>query len=168
MDLIRGRHRVYPVGRLDRNTTGVLLLTNDGDFANKLMHPRFRVPKSYRVRCASEVSNDDIARLRTGVPLSDGKTEPAKVVLLPGRKGKEVGVTIYEGRNRQVRRMFEFLGYEVKGLDRVAYGPVTYEGLPRGAFRKLSPGEIRKLRELSGTEADAGSASSPRSRRRKK
>lgn len=150
MELIKVRQRVYPVGRLDRNTTGVLLFTNDGEFANRLMHPRFRVPKSYKVRCATVVTREDLAKLRSGVQLTDGMTEPARVISLPGGKGKEVGVTIYEGRNRQVRRMFEALGYEVKGLDRVAYGPVTYEGLARGTFRKLRPQEIRMLEDLAG------------------
>ncbi len=169
MDLIQVRQRVYPVGRLDRKTTGVLLLTNDGDFANRLMHPRFHVPKSYRVRCAAAVSREDLVKLRTGIQLTDGVTEPAKVVSLPGGKGKEIGITIIEGRNRQVRRMFEALGHEVKGLDRVAYGPVTYEGLARGAFRKLRPNEIRKLEELAGTADDAqGEVTSSLSHRRKK
>jgi pseudouridine synthase len=156
MDLIRTRHRVYPVGRLDRNTTGVLLLTNDGEFANRLMHPRYRVPKSYRVRCATPVNREDLAQLRAGIRLEDGMTEPARVVALPGGKGTEIGITISEGRNRQVRRMFETLGYEVKALDRLAYGPVTYEGLPRGAFRKLRPQEIKALEKLAGTEGHGG------------
>jgi 23S rRNA pseudouridine2605 synthase len=165
MDLINTRHRVYPVGRLDRNTTGVLLLTNDGEFANRLMHPRFRVPKSYKVRCTTAVTREHLAKLSTGMQLTDGMTEPAKVVPLPGSKGKEVGITIFEGRNRQVRRMFESLGYEVKGLDRVAYGPVTYDGLPRGAFRKLRPQEIRKLEELAGNENIAMTGPSVRRKR---
>jgi len=169
MDLITVRQRVYPVGRLDRKTTGVLLLTNDGDFANRLMHPRFRVPKSYRVRCATAVSREDLSKLRSGIQLTDGVTEPAKAVLLPGGKGKEIGITIYEGRNKQVRRMFEALGYEVKGLDRVAYGPVTYEGLPRGAFRKLRPNEIRMLEELAGAANDPQGEKPPsQSNRRRK
>jgi 23S rRNA pseudouridine2605 synthase len=152
MDLIKSRHRVYPIGRLDRNTTGVLLLTSDGEFANLLMHPRFKISKSYRVRCETVVTREDIGKLRSGIELSDGKTEPAEAVLLPGGKGKEVGITIHEGRNRQVRRMFEALGNEVKSLDRVAYGPITYEGLPRGSFRKLQVQEVRSLRKLAGAD----------------
>ncbi|MDH4070796.1 MAG: rRNA pseudouridine synthase [Ignavibacteria bacterium] len=149
IDLIRSRERVYPIGRLDRNTTGVLLFTSDGSFAHQLMHPRFRIPKSYRVRCDNPVTREHMAMLRSGVRLSDGVTGPADIRSLPGGKGTEVGITIHEGRNRQVRRMFELLGYEVKSLDRVAYGPITYEGLIRGSVRKLTIREIRALRRLA-------------------
>jgi 23S rRNA pseudouridine2605 synthase len=152
MDLVRARHRVYPIGRLDRHTTGVLLLTSDGDFANQLMHPRYRIPKSYRVRCETPVKREDIGKLRSGIVLSDGRTGPAEVTVLQGGKGRDIGITITEGRNRQVRRMFEALGYEVKSLDRVAYGPVTYEGLPRGAFRKLLVNEVRSLKRMAGVD----------------
>jgi len=156
MALVHSRERIYPIGRLDRNTTGVLLLTNDGEFANHLMHPRHEVPKSYKVSCDKAVSRDDIARLRVGVRLDDVVTAPAGVLIIPGGRGREVGVTIHEGRNRQVRRMFEVLGYEVLKLDRVAYGPVTHEGLARGANRPLTRGEIRALKEMAGyAEADA-------------
>lgn len=149
MDLVKSRGRVYPIGRLDRNTTGVLLFTSDGSFAHQLMHPRFRIPKSYRVRCDKPVTRDHLARLRAGVRLTDGVTAPADVRSLPAGKGTEIGITIHEGRNRQVRRMFELLGYEVKSLDRVAYGPITYEGMVRGSVRKLTTREIRALRRLA-------------------
>lgn len=152
MDYVHARKRVFPVGRLDRNTTGVLLLTNDGDFANHLMHPRYEVPKAYRVTCNESVTRDHLKALRDGVTLDEGRTAPAEVFSIPGGRGREVGITIHEGWNRQVRRMFEELGYEVKKLDRVAYGPVTTEGLPRGATRSLSPQEIRKLKSLAGIE----------------
>jgi 23S rRNA pseudouridine2605 synthase len=150
IDLVHSRDRVYPVGRLDRNTTGVLLLTNDGDFAHRLMHPRFEIPKSYEVTCDAPVSREHLRQLARGVPLEDGMTAPAAVAALPGGKGKEVGITIREGRNRQVRRMFEHLGYGVVKLDRVAYGPVTKAGLPRGATRKLTRTEVRELRRIAG------------------
>jgi len=156
MGLVHSRQRIYPIGRLDRNTTGVLLLTNDGEFANHLMHPRHEVPKSYRVSCDKAVSRDDIAGLRAGIRLDDGVTAPAGILIIPGGRGREIGVTIHEGRNRQVRRMFEVLGDEVLKLDRVAYGPVTHEGLPRGANRPLTRGEIRALKEMAGyAEIDA-------------
>ena len=148
--LLHSKHRVFPVGRLDRNTTGVLLFTNDGEFANRLMHPKFEVPKSYLVTCETAVKPEHIAQLRRGTALEDGKTAPAEVFVMPHSKGKEIGITIHEGRNRQVRRMFESLGYEVSKLDRVAYGPITKEGLARGATRKLTHGEVLKLKELSG------------------
>jgi 23S rRNA pseudouridine2605 synthase len=150
MDLLHTRERVYPIGRLDRNTTGVLLLTNDGEFANRLMHPRFEVPKSYEVTCDSPVTREHLRQLSKGVPLEDGVTAPAAVAALPGGKGKEIGITIREGRNRQVRRMFEHLGYAVVKLDRVAYGPVTKAGLPRGATRRLTRPELRELRRIAG------------------
>ena len=150
MKLLHTKHRVYPVGRLDRNTTGVLLFTNDGEFANRLMHPKFEVPKSYLVTCETMVKAEHIVQLRQGVRLEDGKTAPAEVYVMPRSKGKEIGIVIHEGRNKQVRRMLESFGYEVKKLDRVAYGPVTKEGLARGATRSLTRPEVRKLRELAG------------------
>jgi 23S rRNA pseudouridine2605 synthase len=152
MDLVHAKKRVFPIGRLDRNTTGVLLLTNDGDFANRLMHPRFGIPKAYRVTCTEVVSRDHMKALSEGIQLSEGRTAPAEVFSIPGGRGREVGITIHEGWNRQVRRMFEELGYVVEKLDRVAYGPVTTEGLPRGTTRALTSQEIRSLRALSGLE----------------
>ena len=152
MELVRTKQRVYPVGRLDRNTTGVLLLTNDGDFANHLMHPRHHVPKSYHVTLDRAVDREHLHAIARGMLLGDGPTGRAAVLLIPGTKGKEVGITIREGRNRQVRRMFEQFDYVVTRLDRVAYGPVTKEGLPRGAMRKLTPAELRSLRRLSGMD----------------
>jgi len=154
MSMIRTKQRVYPVGRLDRNTTGVLLLTNDGEFAHRLMHPKFQIPKSYRVSCDGIVSREHLAQLRSGIQLGDGPTAPADVTLIPGGRGKEIGITIHEGRNRQVRRMFELLGYVVVKLDRVAYGPVTKEGLARGGMRSLTRLEVRQLRRLAGYEEE--------------
>jgi 23S rRNA pseudouridine2605 synthase len=153
VDLFRSRDRVYPVGRLDRNTTGVLLFTNDGEFANQLMHPRREIPKSYQVSCDKPVKPEHLRQLAAGIRLEDGMTAPARVTPIPGAKGREVGITIHEGRNRQVRRMFETLGYAVEKLDRVAYGPVTKEGLPRGSVRKLTRGEITELKRLAGRES---------------
>lgn len=150
MSMIRTKQRVFPIGRLDRNTTGVLLLTNDGEFAHRLMHPKFEIPKSYRVSCDGVVVRQHLAHLRSGVPLEDGTTAPADVYLIPGGRGKEIGITIHEGRNRQVRRMFESLGYAVLKLDRVAYGPVTKEGLARGGTRSLTRSEIRQLKLMAG------------------
>ncbi len=150
MDLVHTRRRVYPVGRLDRNTTGVLLFTDDGEFANRLMHPKFKIPKSYLVTCTQSVERAHLRQLAAGIRLDDGMTAPAEVFPVPGSRGREVGIVIHEGRNKQVRRMFEQLGYEVRKLDRVAYGPVTKEGLARGATRSLTPAEVRRLKELSG------------------
>ncbi len=156
MEMVRTKQRVYPVGRLDRNTTGVLLLTNDGDFANRLMHPRHHVPRSYAVTLESAVSREHLQMIARGIRLSDGLTGPAEVFAVPGSKGKVVGITIREGRNREVRRIFEHFNYVVKGLDRVAYGPVTKDGLPRGSMRRLTHAELRTLRRLAGMEEQSG------------
>ena len=106
MDYVHVRERVYPVGRLDRKTTGVLLLTNDGEFANGLMHPRHEVKKAYTVTLDKPMEPSDAKHLAAGIRLSDGKTKPAEVQLVPGGKNKVVGVVIHEGRNRQIHRMF--------------------------------------------------------------
>jgi 23S rRNA pseudouridine2605 synthase len=152
MELVRARHRVFPIGRLDRQTTGVLLFTNDGDLAHRLMHPRYEVPKAYRVTCDKTVEREHLIQLAKGIALREGTTAPAEIVVVTGSRGREIGITIHEGWNKQVRRMFETLGYEVKKLDRVAYGPVTKEGLPRGATRPLSAQEVRRLKSMAGME----------------
>jgi 23S rRNA pseudouridine2605 synthase len=150
MSMVRTQYRVYPVGRLDRNTTGVLLFTNDGEFAHRLTHPKFEVPKTYRVSCATPVHPRDLQKLERGVDLEDGPSSPAEIYVIPGGKGKEIGITIHEGKNRQVRRMFEQLGYEVLKLDRAAYGPVTHSRLARGESRSLTRTEIRALKTMAG------------------
>lgn len=150
VSLLKSKHRVFPIGRLDRNTTGVLLFTNDGDFANHLMHPKFKLEKSYQVTLETPLTQEHAAKLRKGTKVGDKNTSPAQVYIIPHGKGKDIGIIIHEGRNRQVRKMFESLGYEVKKLDRVAYGPITKEGLSRGETRSLTRGEVRQLRELAG------------------
>lgn len=154
MSLVQSQYRVFPIGRLDRNTTGVLLLTNDGEFANGLMHPARRVPKVYHVTSITPVAEHHLRELRAGVRLEDGMTAPARVEFLPGHKGKVIAIAISEGRNRQVRRMFEALGYEVEKLDRFAYGPVTKSGLARGEVRTLTRGEVRALKEMAGIKEE--------------
>jgi 23S rRNA pseudouridine2605 synthase len=154
MGLIHSRHRIYPIGRLDRKSTGVLLLTNDGEFANRLMHPRFEVPKTYRVKVDRSVGPHHLQSLAGGVPLRDGMTAQTDVIVIPRSKGKEMLITLHEGRNRQIRRMFEELGYSVTKLDRVAYGPVTCEGLGRGETRHLSKRELRQLMKLAGIQME--------------
>ncbi len=152
MNLLKARQRVFPIGRLDRNTTGVLLFTDDGEFSNRLMHPKFEVPKSYQVTLDKSLALEHRDQLRSGIRLEDGLTAPAEVFILPHGRGKEIGIVIHEGRNREVRRMFEHLGYTVIKLDRVAYGPVTKEGLARGGTRSLTRSELRALRALAGIE----------------
>ena len=148
-DYVRIRTRVFPVGRLDRNTTGVLLLTNDGEFAHRLMHPAFEIPKSYEVTLKEPAGEAELDRLRKGIPLDDGWTASCEAFLLPRSQGKKVGIIIHEGRNRQVIRMFEHLGHTVIHLHRVAYGRVTLEGLARGKWRYLSGSEINDLKKLT-------------------
>ncbi|MBR9978381.1 MAG: rRNA pseudouridine synthase, partial [Bacteroidetes bacterium] len=150
MDLVPGEHHVYPVGRLDRNTTGALLLTNDGDLANKLMHPRFNAAKSYIVELERKIRSQDVAALRRGVQLEDGMTSPCDADILDSPQNTVVGLTIHEGRNRQVRRMFESLGYDVRKLDRISYAGLGITGLRRGAWRYLDENEVRALKNLLG------------------
>jgi len=150
LSLVRSEQRLFTVGRLDRNTTGVILLTNDGELAHRLMHPSTRIQKAYVVTCDKPVDPHHIDRLRAGVVLDGRKTAPADAALIPGSKGKGVGIVLHEGRYRQVRRMFEQLGYEVEKLDRVAYGPINRRGLGRGETRSLTRAEIRQLKALAG------------------
>jgi 23S rRNA pseudouridine2605 synthase len=148
IDLVDGGgRRLYPVGRLDADATGLILLTNDGELANALTHPRFEVPKIYRVRVARPpVSDRAIRTLREGVRLEDGMTAPARV----RRDGRDVlELTIHEGRNRQVKRMCEAVGHRVLALERIAFGPLRLGELPRGRARRVTGAELDRLRRPS-------------------
>jgi 23S rRNA pseudouridine2605 synthase len=141
-ELVDSERRLYPVGRLDADSTGLLLLTNDGELANRLTHPRYGVPKTYRVRLARAPSDADLDRLRGGVQLEDGPAGPAEVL----RRGeREIEVTIREGRKRQVRRMAEAVGNEVEALQRIRIGSLHLGELRRGEARRLAEGEIAAL-----------------------
>jgi 23S rRNA pseudouridine2605 synthase len=143
-ELVASERRLYPVGRLDADSTGLILLTNDGELANRLTHPRYGVPKTYRVRLARPPSEGDLDRLRRGIELEDGATAPAEVV----RQGeRDLEITIREGRKRQVRRMAEAIGNEVEGLTRVRIGSLELGGLRRGEARRLDEGEVAALWE---------------------
>jgi 23S rRNA pseudouridine2605 synthase len=145
-ELVDTERRLYPVGRLDADSTGLILLTNDGALANRLTHPRYGVPKTYRVRLARPPSDGDLERLRRGVRLEDGPTAPAEVK----RRGeREIEVTIREGRKRQVRRMAEAVGNDARGLTRIRIGSLELGDLPRGAARLLETKEIDALWEDS-------------------
>ena len=146
VQLVPARERLYPVGRLDADTTGLILLTNDGELANRLTHPRYAVPKTYRVRFARPPSDRDLERLRGGVRLEDGTTSPAQIQKLGDR---ELEVTISEGRKRQVRRMAEAVGNEVEALTRIRIGSLELGGLRRGDARLLEEGEVAALWEDS-------------------
>lgn len=139
--------RLYPVGRLDYFSEGLLFLTNDGEFSNKVMHPRYEINKTYIGMVDKPVSHDDVQKLRRGVNLSDGKTWPAKV-FLKGKKSTLFEMTIHEGRNRIIRRMFAKLGYKVKQLKRIKIGIVSLGNLKRGAFRELTQSEVRFFMKL--------------------
>jgi 23S rRNA pseudouridine2605 synthase len=145
-ELVDSERRLYPVGRLDADSTGLILLTNDGELANRLTHPRYGVPKTYRLRVARPPSDADLERLRRGVRLEDGPTSPAEVE----RRGeREIEVTIREGRKRQVRRMAEAVGNQVEGLTRIRIGSLELGDLPKGAARALETREIDALWEDS-------------------
>jgi 23S rRNA pseudouridine2605 synthase len=150
MDYVKIYDRIYPIGRLDRNTTGVLLLTNDGEFANAMMHPKNEIERMYRVRLERGLADDDLVKLKRGVRLEDGLAKPKQVGVIPGTKRSEIFISLKEGRNREVRRMFETLKYEVKGLDRISFAGLTIEGVPRGRWRNLTRSEVKYLREQAG------------------
>jgi 23S rRNA pseudouridine2605 synthase len=147
MDLLDAEKRasgVVPVGRLDRDTSGVLLLTNDGELAHRLMHPRYEVEKLYRVETDQAVTPQHIEKLASGVDLEDGPARADQVGFIDSPT--RIGISLHEGRNRLIRRMFEALGYRVVKLDRVAYAGLTAEGLGRGRWRELKPHEVNRLR----------------------
>ena len=150
LDYVKISKRIYPIGRLDRNTTGVLLLTNDGELANALMHPRGEIERVYRVRLDRAILDEHFGTLRRGVRLEDGVARPQEVALLPGTRRKELLISLAEGRNREVRRTFETLGYDVKGLERVSFAGFTTEGVARGRWRFLSHTEVHHLRQAAG------------------
>jgi 23S rRNA pseudouridine2605 synthase len=143
VDLINSGKRLYPVGRLDVDTTGLLLLTNDGELANRLTHPRYEVPKTYRVTVEPKhVSEHKLRQLREGIELDDGRTAPAKArQVKPGL----LEITLKEGRKRQVRRMVEAIGHRVTQLERIALGPLDLGDLAPGAHRALKPAEVERL-----------------------
>jgi 23S rRNA pseudouridine2605 synthase len=159
MDLLQGAPgRVFPVGRLDYRSDGLLLLTSDGDLAFRLAHPRFKVAKVYQVDVASRVSGDVVEALRRGVLLEDGPTRPALVrVVRERRTGTSLEIELREGRKRQIRRMLALFGLEVQRLTRIRFGPVALGRLAPGTWRALSDEEVRALREaasLSSAGAD--------------
>ncbi|HYO46930.1 MAG TPA: pseudouridine synthase [Gemmatimonadota bacterium] len=151
LDLVELPARVWPAGRLDIDSEGALILTNDGELSHRLTHPSFEVPKTYVVKVGGSVSERSIRALARGVELEDGRTRPAKVTPLDRSGGSTlVEITITEGRNRQVRRMFDAVGHRVLGLVRTAIGPLKLGHLKPGSVRKLSPAEVRSLYRATG------------------
>ena len=148
VDLIRHEARVVPVGRLDADTTGALLLTNDGELAHRLAHPRYQVEKVYEAEVEGEPSADALRRLAEGVELDDGPTAPARVRRLgPSR----IELAIHEGRKHQVKRMLEAVGHRVQHLHRSRYAGLTPDGLEPGHWRELTPSEVESLRAVTRT-----------------
>ena len=146
VDLVRHKARVVPVGRLDADTTGALLLTNDGELAHRLAHPRYGVEKTYIADVAGDITDEVVEQLASGLELDDGRTAPAKARRL-GRS--RVELTIHEGRKHQVKRMLEAVGHPVTRLHRSVYAGLTLEGLEPGAWRELEPSEVERLRTLT-------------------
>lgn len=142
------RERVYPVGRLDRETTGLLLFTNDGDLAKKLTHPLHKAGKIYHVELNKNVAREDLKKMVAGIDLEDGKAVFDKAEFVNAEEAREVGVELHSGKNRIVRRAFESLGYKVQKLDRVMFAGLTKKDLPRGAFRHLTEKEVAFLKML--------------------
>lgn len=149
-DYLRGvKERIYPVGRLDYDSEGLLLLTNDGELANLLTHPRHHVPKTYHATVEGVPHGDLLDKLRKGIKLDDGVTAPAEVEYVdvnPDKNESVISITIHEGRNRQVRRMFEAIHFPVVRLKRVQFGSLLLEGLQRGKHRELAKAEVDELR----------------------
>ncbi|MET3696162.1 pseudouridine synthase [Bacillus oleivorans] len=145
------KERIFPVGRLDYDTSGILLMTNDGEFTNQMTHPRYHIPKTYIAKVKGIPSKTEIAQLQKGVKLEDGMTAPAKVKMLSFDKRKNSSIlelTIHEGKNRQVRRMFEAIGHPVLKLKRERFAFLTLDDLSPGDSRELTPHEVKQLRNL--------------------
>ncbi len=151
MSLVRKacKERIYPVGRLDRDTTGLLLFTNDGDLVKKLTHPKHKANKIYHVELNKPVKKEDLLKLTAGVDLEDGRTAFEKAEFVKSESSREIGVELHSGKNQIVRRMFEAIGYEVIKMDRVQFAGLTKKDLPRGIFRHLSEKEVAFLKMSS-------------------
>lgn len=147
MELLKGcPFRVFPVGRLDKSTTGVLMFTNDGELAEKLTHPSYDKKKIYQVSLDKPLKQEDYEKALAGVELTDGKMAADELEFIDADDHRKLGIEIHSGKNRIVRRLFEALGYEVKALDRVYFAGLTKKGLKKGEWRKLSEGEVNILK----------------------
>jgi pseudouridine synthase len=155
MDLVHSHERLYPVGRLDRNTTGVLLLTNDGDLTEKLTHPRYEIPRVYHVYLDKPLARADAERIASGgVNIGRGNVTSAVELDLSTRDQRDVMITLREGKYHEVRRLFETHGYEVQKLDRVSFAGITHAGMKRGESRPLTQREVKALKRFAGIKSD--------------
>lgn len=157
VDLVKTNFRIYPVGRLDYDSSGLLLLTNDGELTNMLIHPKFEIEKTYEVTINGLITEEEIKKLRKGVVIDGGyKTDYAKIYLQTQNQNKKTShllITIHEGKNRQIRKMFETLNYEVIRLNRIKEGPLELGTMRPGEYRKLKPIEVKRLKDfLNQTE----------------
>ncbi len=150
MDIVRVRRRIYPVGRLDRNSTGVLLMTNDGEMANRLTHPSYEVERLYKIKLDKKLEIPHARAIANGgIDLDDYVTSPCEIFIDP-KHGDQLSISLIEGKNREIRRMFEKFGYFVKKLDRKSYGGISNTGLSRSQYRHLNKAEILALKKLIG------------------
>ncbi|MGA1306549.1 MAG: pseudouridine synthase [Candidatus Kapaibacteriota bacterium] len=151
LDLIRSKYRIFPVGRLDRNTTGALLITNDGELAYRLTHPKYEIKREYKVGLDKDIDLRDARKISHGIELEDGRTGACEVFVDP-KDHSIVNLILAEGKNREVRRIFEALGYDVKKLDRKRFATLSTSGLRRGEHRQLTKAEVRALRDMVGLD----------------
>lgn len=147
MDIVKKRARIFPVGRLDRATTGALLMTNDGELANRLTHPKYEIEREYNVTLDKALDMSDAKEIVNGVEIEDGKTKPCYLFILPDEPNK-IRLVLTEGKNREVRKMFEAFGYEVRKLDRKIFAGISTKGIKRGEYRHLDKQEIIELKKL--------------------
>ena len=166
MDLLEDvPERVFPIGRLDRNSEGLLLLTNDGDFANKIMHPSGHIPKTYRVTVRPDITEEQLTSLQSGVIIDGVKTLPASATVLTKEEGRAVmQLTIREGRNRQIRKMCEAVGLEVARLKRISIGPLKLGMLKPGEYRQLTPQELTAVRNSIRKEVERNASDNKKRR----
>ena len=166
MDLVKDLdERVFPVGRLDRNSEGLLFLTNDGDFANKIMHPSGHIQKTYRVTVRPKVSEEQLTALSSGVVIDNVKTLPATVNVISQEEGRTVLlITIREGKNRQIRKMCEAVGLEVARLKRISIGPIKLGMLKPGEYRELTPQELSAIKNSTRKETDKNASNNKKER----
>lgn len=151
VSLIDTTERIYPIGRLDKDTTGLIILTNDGPITQRLTHPKFHVPKKYRLTINGTISPEQLKALREGVLLRDGITSPAEVTVTKNKQPRVIlEMTIHEGRNRQIRRMCETVGLDLIDLHRFQFGDLTLAGVPEGAYRELTEQEVQLLKKAAG------------------
>ncbi len=149
VSLIKTKERIFPIGRLDRDTHGLLILTNDGELTNMLIHPRYHIPKTYQLKIKAPVNPSHLEKFENGITLEDGITSPTKVAVIQRRKDATIlEVVLYEGKKRQIRRMCEALKLPLADLERIKFGNITLDGLKEGEYRNLSGIEIEKLRKL--------------------